>query len=66
MHKHAPMEANIRTKSIARAIDGDKHGKWDEMTQLREESVFTEGRVIVRGMTVKRAEAKLSIFPCTL
>jgi len=66
MYKHGPMEANIRTTSIVPAIDGDKHGKWDEMTQLREESVFTEGRVIVRGMTVKRAEAKLSIFPCTL
>lgn len=66
MYKHGPMEADIRTKSIAPAIDGDKHGKWDKMTQLREESVFTEGRVIVRGMTVERGEAKLSIFPCTL
>jgi type I restriction enzyme, R subunit len=66
MYKHGPMEANIQTKSIAPTIDGDKHGTWDEMTQLREESVFTEGRVIVRGMTVKRGEAKLSIFPCTL
>ena len=33
-------------------------GKWNVMTQLREEVYFTKGRVIVRGKTVKRGEAK--------
>src|ERR1700712_130106 len=28
------------------------------MTQIREEAYFTKGRVIVRGKTVKRGEAK--------
>jgi type I restriction enzyme R subunit len=32
--------------------------KWDLHTQIREEAYFTKGRVIVRGKTVKRGEAK--------
>jgi type I restriction enzyme R subunit len=31
---------------------------WNVMTQIREEACFTKGRVIVRGKTVKRGEAK--------
>ena len=32
--------------------------KWNLMTHVREEAYFTKGRVIVRGKTVKRGEAK--------
>lgn len=51
-------EADIRTKFITPAIVGANGEKWDVMTQLREEIYFTKGRVIVRGKTVKRGEAK--------
>lgn len=51
-------EADIRTKFITPALVGDTGGKWNVMTQLREEFYFTKGRVIVRGKTVKRGEAK--------
>ncbi|NTV94157.1 MAG: DEAD/DEAH box helicase family protein [Thiobacillus sp.] len=54
MNKKALTEADIRTKYITPAIVG----KWDVMTQVREEVHFTKGRVIVRGKTVKRGEAK--------
>ena len=57
MNKKELTEADIRTKFITPALvaPGDK---WDVMTQLREEVYFTKGRVIVRGKTVKRGEAK--------
>ena len=48
-------EQDIRTKYITPAI---KQAGWDEMTQLREEVYFTEGRIEVRGKTVKRRKAK--------
>lgn len=48
-------EADIRSKYIAPAILGSK---WDMLTQMAEERYFTKGRVIVRGKTVKRGEAK--------
>ena len=51
-------EADIRTKFITPALVGANGDKWDLMTQLREEVYFTKGRVIVRGKTVKRGEAK--------
>src|SRR5580692_4474888 len=51
-------EADIRTKYITPAIFGPDHSKWDSMTQVREEFYFTKGRVIVRGKSVKRGEAK--------
>ena len=57
MHKKAFTEADIRTKFITPALVGPS-GKWHVMTQLREEVYFTKGRVIVRGKTVKRGEAK--------
>jgi len=57
MDKKSFSEADIRTKFITPALV-EPVGKWDVMTQLREEVYFTKGRVIVRGKTVKRGEAK--------
>ena len=51
-------EADIRTKFITPAIVGPNNDKWNKMTQIREETYFTKGRVIVRGKMVKRGEAK--------
>ena len=58
MNKKELTEADIRTKFITPALVGSKSEKWSVMTQLREEIYFTKGRVIVRGKTVKRGEAK--------
>lgn len=58
MNKKSLTEADIRTKFITPALDKDKQGSWDLMTQLLEEHYFTKGRVIVRGKTVHRGEAK--------
>jgi len=58
MNKKQLTEADIRTKFITPALDRDKRGKWDLMTQLREEFAFTHGRVVVRGKTVRRGEVK--------
>lgn len=58
MNKKSLTEADIRTKFITPALDRDKQGSWDLMTQLLEEHYFTKGRVIVRGQTVHRGEAK--------
>lgn len=58
MDKKQLTEADIRTKFITPAIVGTNGDKWDAMTQLREEIYFTKGRVIVRGKTVKRGEAR--------
>jgi type I restriction enzyme, R subunit len=58
MNKKELTEADIRTKFITPAVVGLDGSKWDIMTQLREEVYFTKGRVIVRGKTVKRGEAK--------
>ncbi len=55
--KKSLTEADIRTKFITPAIVGPD-GKWDLMSQVLEERYFTKGRVIVRGKTVKRGEAK--------
>jgi type I restriction enzyme R subunit len=54
MNKKELSEADIRTKFITPALAK----KWDLMTQIREEIFFTKGRVVVRGKTVKRGEAK--------
>ena len=51
-------ERDICTKFITPALVGPDGEKWNLMTQLREEYYFTKGRVIVRGKTVKRGEAK--------
>ena len=58
MDKKQLTEADIRTKFITPALVGGSAGKWNVMTQLREEVFFTKGRVIVRGKTVHRGEAK--------
>jgi type I restriction enzyme R subunit len=62
MDKKNLTEADIRTKFITPALvgpnGGPSGGKWNVMTQLREEIYFTKGRVIVRGKTVRRGEAK--------
>ena len=55
MKKKALTEADIRTKFIT---PGFVAAGWDVMTQLSEEAYFTKGRVIVRGKTVRRGEAK--------
>ena len=57
MNKKELTEADIRTKFITPALV-PPGGKWDLLIQLREEVYFTKGRVIVRGKTVKRGEAK--------
>jgi type I restriction enzyme R subunit len=58
MDKKTLTETDIRTKFITPALVGPTGSKWNVMTQLREEFYFTKGRVIVRGKTVKRGEAK--------
>lgn len=58
MNKKDLTEADIRTKFITPALDRGKGGKWDLMTQLREEFAFTDGRVEVRGKTTRRGEMK--------
>ena len=58
MNKKSLTEADIRTKFITPALIGATGDKWNVMTQIREEAYFTKGRVIVRGKTVKRGEAK--------
>jgi len=58
MNKKTLTERDICTKFITPALLGATGAKWDLMTQLSEEYYFTKGRVIVRGKTVKRGEAK--------
>lgn len=58
MYKKSLTETDIRTKFITPALTGENGEKWNLMTQIREEFYFTKGRVIVRGKTVKRGEAK--------
>ena len=58
MSKKTLTEADIRTKFITPALDKEKQGSWDVMTQILEEHYFTKGRVIVRGQTVHRGDAK--------
>jgi len=55
MNKKLLSETDIRTKFITPAICG---AGWNLMTQVREEFYFTKGRVIVRGKTVRRGEAR--------
>jgi len=58
MNKKSLTETDIRTKYITPAILGSGGEKWNVMTQVREEAYFTKGRVIVRGKTVQRGEAR--------
>lgn len=57
MTKKEFSETDIRSKFITPALVAPG-GKWDLMTQLREEFYFTRGRVIVRGKVVARGESK--------
>ena len=58
MSKKDLTEQDIRTKFITPALDKEKHGAWDLLTQVLEEHYFTKGRVIVRGKVVSRGQAK--------
>jgi type I restriction enzyme, R subunit len=58
MNKKTLSETDIRSKFITPALCGSGGAGWDLMTQVREEAYFTKGRVIVRGKTVQRGEAK--------
>ena len=58
MDKMKLTEADIRSKFVLPAIVGMNSEKWDLMSQIREEAYFTKGRVIVRGKTVQRGQAK--------
>jgi type I site-specific restriction endonuclease len=58
MNKKALTEMDIRSKFIMPAVVGANGDKWNLHTQIREEVYFTRGRVIVRGKTVKRGEAR--------
>jgi type I restriction enzyme R subunit len=57
MDKKALSEHDIRTKFIQPAIE---RGGWDKLRYplFNEEVSFTKGRVIVRGKTVKRGDAR--------
>lgn len=58
MSKKDLTETEIRTRYITPAICGPGGAGWDVMTQVREEYHFTKGRVIVRGRTTHRGQAK--------
>ncbi|MBI2398774.1 MAG: DEAD/DEAH box helicase family protein [Xanthomonadales bacterium] len=58
MNKKTLSETDIRSKFITPALCGPDGAGWNLMTQIREEAYFTKGRVIVRGKTVQRGEAK--------
>ncbi|WP_067625558.1 EcoAI/FtnUII family type I restriction enzme subunit R [Alicyclobacillus acidiphilus] len=55
MNKKDLSERDICTKFITPAIE---HGGWDIKHQVREEYVFTDGRVIVRGNMTARGKKK--------
>jgi len=54
--KKALSERDICSKYITPALVAG--GKWDLMSQIREEVYFTKGRVLVRGKKSSRGEAK--------
>ena len=58
MNKKTLSETDIRSKFITPALCGPEGAGWNLMTQVREEAYFTKGRVVVRGKTVRRGEAK--------
>lgn len=58
MNKKGLTETDIRSKFITPALSGPEGAGWDIMTQIREEAYFTKGRVMVRGKTVSRGEAR--------
>ena len=64
-NKKALSERDICTKFITPAIEA---AGWDQITQMREEVSFTDGRIMHRGKEVvrgekKRADNNLPVFP---
>ncbi len=57
MNKKSLTETEIRSKFNTPALLGTVGQGWDLITQIREETYFMKGMVIVRGKTVKRGEA---------
>ena len=55
MNKRDLSERDICTKFITPAL---RAAEWDEMSQLREEVSFTDGRITVRGQLVSRGKRK--------
>ncbi len=55
MNKRELSERDICTKFITPAL---RRAGWDEMSQLREEVSFTDGRITVRGRLVSRGKRK--------
>ncbi len=55
MNKRDMSEHDIRTKFITPAL---RRAGWNEMSQLREEVSFTDGRITVRGKLVSRGKRK--------
>lgn len=55
MNKKELTETDIRTKFITPAV---QDAGWDIQKQVREEVHFTDGRIIVKGETVRRAKGK--------
>lgn len=55
INKKELTEQDICTKYITPAL---QQAGWDIKHQIREQSTFTDGRIIVRGKTVKRGEKK--------
>jgi type I restriction enzyme R subunit len=58
MNKKILSETDIRSKFITPALCGPGGAGWNLMTQIREEAYFTKGRIVVRGKTIRRGEAK--------
>ena len=57
--KRTLTERDICTKFINPALEA---AGWDLMHQIREQYYFTEGRVMVRGKTVKRGDRKFADY----
>ena len=57
--KKSLTERDICTKFINPALEA---AGWDLMHQIREQYYFTDGRVMVRGKTVKRGDRKFADY----
>lgn len=59
INKKSLTERDICTKFITPALEA---AGWDLMHQIREQYYFTDGRVMVRGQTVKRGDRKFADY----
>ena len=59
INKKSLTERDICTKFINPALEA---AGWDLMHQIREQYYFTDGRVMVRGKTVKRGDRKFADY----